>query len=75
MSDDKTKRGHPDSDLFNKKESYEVAYAVNQLKREFPDKSNAVIRKALMDSAKVKQFHESRKMILVSAGLKLKHSK
>ena len=74
MSDDKSKRGHPDRDLFNRHETYEVDYAVKQLAKEF-DNSKAEIRKALLDSAKVENFHNSRKMILNSARLKLRNSK
>ena len=74
MSDDKSKRGHPDSDLFSSKEKYEVDYAVKQLGKEF-DNSKAEIKKALLDSAKVKNFHNNRQMIINSARLKLRNSK
>lgn len=74
MSDDKSKRGHPDRDLFNRNEKYEVDYAVRQLSKEF-DASNTEIKKAVIDSAKVPNFHNNRQMIINSARLKLKNSK
>ncbi len=74
MSDDKTKRGHPDRDLFNKNEKYEVDYMTNQLSKEF-DNDKLEIKKAILDSAKVKNFHNNRQMIINSARLKLKNSK
>ena len=73
MSDDKTKRGHPDRDLFNKKEPYEVNYLVEKLEKQFPKANQAQVKKAVIDSANVKQFHENRKMIENSAKLKLKN--
>lgn len=75
MTDDKTKRGHPDRDLFNKNEPYEVEYAIQQLAQEFEGKKSGEIKKALIESAKIKNFHENRKMIMNSARLKLKNSK
>ena len=74
MTDNKTKRGHPDSDLFNKKEDYEVQYAINELSKEF-DNSKAEIKKSLLESAEIKNFHENRKMIMNSTRLKLKNLK
>jgi hypothetical protein len=75
MSDDKTKRGRPDRDLFNKHEPYEVDHAVKQIAREFPNQTKTAVKKAILDSAKVKNFHNNRDMILNSARIKLKHSK
>ena len=71
MSDDKSKRGFPDNTKFNKNEPYEVNYAAKKLQPEFPAKSVSQIKKALVDSAKVPQFHQNRKMIINSARMKL----
>ncbi len=73
MTDDKSKRGSPDNDLFNKNESYEVNYMVGKLSGRFPEATRAQVKKAVLDSAKIKQFHENRKMIENSAKLKLKN--
>jgi len=75
MADDKSKRGHPDRDLFNRNETYEVNYAVRQLAHEFPASSKTEIKKALLDSAKIKNFHSNRKMIVNSTRMKLMNSK
>jgi len=58
--------------LFNSNERYEVDYAVKQLAKEF-DNSKAEIRKAVLDSAKVKHFHNNRKVVINSAQLKLRN--
>ena len=71
MADNKKLRGFPDNVLFNKHESYEVNYMVSQLHKQFPQVTTTQIKKAVIDSANVKQFHNVRKMIENSAKLKL----
>ena len=71
MADNKKLRGFPDNVLFNKHEQYEVNYMVSRLHKQFPQTSTAQVKKAVIDSANVKQFHNARKMIENSAKLKL----
>jgi hypothetical protein len=71
MADNKKLTGSPDNDLFNKNESYEVNYMVGKLHKLYPDATTAEVKKAVLDSANVKQFHNVRKMIENSAKLKL----
>lgn len=73
MSDNKHLRGQPDRSKFNKHEVYEVEYAVNELKEQFPAISRSAIQKAVIESANVKEFHENRKMIINSAIMKLEN--
>ncbi len=71
MADNKKLRGFPDNVLFNKHELYEVNYMVSQLHKQFPQATTAQVKKAVIDSANIKQFHSVRKMIENSAKLKL----
>jgi hypothetical protein len=73
MSDNKTKRGFPDNKLLNVHEPYEVQYAIGKLAAEFPNVTHAQIKKALLESAQVENFHHNRDMILNSSRLKLKN--
>ncbi len=74
MSDDKSKRGPTDRSKISGQERYEVYYAAKQLAPEFPGKPLSQIEKAVVDSTKVKNFHNSRPMVMNSARLKLKNS-
>ena len=71
MADNKKLRGFPDNVLFNKHEPYEVNYMVSQLHKQFTQATTTQVKKAVLDSANVKQFHNVRKMIENSAKLKL----
>lgn len=71
MADNKKLTGSPDNDLFNKNEPYEVNYLVSKLHRTYSKATTAQVKKAVIESAKVKQFHNVRKMIENSAKLKL----
>lgn len=73
MSDDKTQRGQPDRSKISATESYEVDYAAKQLAPEFPGKTPAQIRNAIVESARVPEFHNNREMVMNSARLKLRH--
>jgi len=71
MADNKKLRGFPDNVLFNKHESYEVNYLVSKLHKQYSNATTAQVKKAVLDSANVEQFHNVRKMIENSAKLKL----
>ncbi len=71
MADNKKLRGFPDNVLFNKHESYEVNYLVSKLHKQYSNATMAQVKKAVLDSANVVQFHNVRKMIENSAKLKL----
>ncbi len=73
MSDNKSKRGWQDRSKVNINESYEKQYLVDKYERKYPDATHAQVQKAVVDSAKVPQFHQSRKMIENSIDLKLKN--
>lgn len=75
MADDKSKRGWQDRSKFNKNEPHEVRYLVDKLANSHPKAPKPAVTKAVLDSANVKQFHQSRKMIENSANLKLKKYK
>ena len=63
MADDKNKKKE-DANLISFKENYEVYYAVNQLKKEFPDETKADIKEALFDAAKQVKPSEGREKIM-----------
>lgn len=46
------------------KQNYEVYYAVNQLKKQFPDETKADIKKALFEAAKKVSPSEGREKIM-----------
>ena len=52
---------------------HEVDYAAKQLAPEFPGKTPAQIRNAIVESARVPEFHNNREMVMNSARLKLRH--
>ena len=63
MADNKNKIKE-DRNLISFKENYEVYYAVNQLKRQFPDETKADIKEALFDAAKQVSPSEGREKIM-----------
>lgn len=64
MADDKTKTGRQDDNLISFKQHYEVDYAVNQLKKQFPDETKKDIKEALFDAAKQVSPSEGREKIM-----------
>lgn len=64
MADNKKNIGQPDRNLISFKENYEVDYAVNQLKKQFPDETKKDIREALFDAAKQVSPSEGREKIM-----------
>jgi hypothetical protein len=67
MADDKKNVGKEDDNLISFKQRYEVDYAVNQLKKQFPDESKKDIKEALFDAAKKIRPSEGRKKIMQQA--------
>ena len=63
MADDRKKQKE-DHNLISFKENYEVDYAVNQLKKQFPDATKADIKEALFDAAKKTAPSEGREKIM-----------
>jgi len=63
MADDKNKVKE-DRNLISFKENYEVYYAVNQLKKQFPDETKSDIKEALFDAAKQVSPSEGREKIM-----------
>ncbi len=63
MADDKNKTKE-DRNLISFKENYEVYYAVNQLKKQFPDETKETIKEALLDAAKHVKPSEGREKIM-----------
>ena len=70
MADNKNKVKE-DRNLISFKENYEVYYAVNQLKKQFPHKTKADIKEALFDAAKQVSPSEGREKIMRLARKKL----
>jgi hypothetical protein len=52
MSDNKKKTGAPDRNLISFKQKYEFDYAVNQLRKQFPDETKQDVRDALTTAAR-----------------------
>lgn len=63
MSDDK-KKTKEDRNFIAFKEAYEVDYAVNQLKKQFPEETKAEIKKALFNAARKVQPSEGREKVM-----------
>lgn len=63
MSDNKNKVKE-DRNLISFKEHYEVSYAVNQLKKQFPDETKTYIKEVLFDAAKQVEPSEGREKIM-----------
>lgn len=63
MADNKNKVKE-DRNLISFKENYEVYYAVNQLKKQFPDETKADIKEVLFDAAKQVSPSEGRDKIM-----------
>lgn len=72
MSDNKKNIGNPDRNLISFKENYEVDYAVNQLKKQFPDETKKEIKEALFDAARQISPSEGREKIMRIARKDLK---
>ena len=71
MADDKKKQKE-DRNLISFKEKYEVDYAVNQLKKQFPDQTKTDVKEALFDAAKKVAPSEGREKIMRLARKTLK---
>ena len=71
MADDKKKQKE-DRNLISFKEKYEVDYAVNQLKKQFPEETKMNIKEALFDAAKKVAPSEGREKIMRIARKALK---
>ncbi|MFW0870916.1 MAG: hypothetical protein ACKKL4_00420 [Patescibacteria group bacterium] len=67
MSDNKDKRGKPDSYLISFKQKYEVDYAVKQLQKQFENKTKEQVTKALTDAAKTVDPSRGRERIMKEA--------
>ncbi len=63
MADDKNKIKE-DRNLISFQENYEVNYAVNQLKKQFPDETKKDIKEALFEAAKQVKPSEGREKIM-----------
>lgn len=74
MPDNKSKRGAGDRSRVAGGQSYEVDHSARKLQKEFPNHSRQQVKRAIIDSAKVKQFHNNRTMVENSARLKLRNS-
>jgi hypothetical protein len=72
MSDNKKKIGQPDRNLISFKEKYEVNYAVNQLKKQFPGQTKQKIKEVLFQAAKKVSPSEKREKVMVLARKSLK---
>lgn len=70
MTDNKNKKKE-DANLISFQENYEVYYAVNQLKKKFPDETKTDIKEALFDAAKATRPSEGRDKIMRQAGKNL----
>lgn len=73
MADDKSKTKQ-DANLISFKQKYEVDYAVNQLKKQFPDETKKDIKDALFDSARRISPSEGREKIMQQTRKVLKNS-
>lgn len=63
MADNKNKVKE-DRNLISFKENYEVYYAVNQLKKQFPNETKTEIKEVLFDAAKQVSPSEGRDKIM-----------
>ncbi len=70
MADNKKKIGHPDRDLLNKGETYEMAYATKKLKKGKVKSSK--VKKAILKADTGKNRHKNRAKILKAAKKKLR---
>lgn len=64
MADDKNKIGRQDRNLISFKQNYEVDYAVNQLKKQFPEETKQDIKASLFEAAKQVSPSEGREKII-----------
>ena len=72
MSDDKSKVGKPDRNLISFKQKYEFDYAVNQLRKKFPEENQTAVKKALTEAAKKVSPSEGREKVMREARRKLR---
>jgi len=72
MSDDKSKVGKPDRYLISFKQKYEFDYAVNQLRKKFPEENQTAVKKALTEAAKKVSPSEGREKVMREARRKLR---
>lgn len=67
MADNKKKVGKPDSYLISFKEKYEFDYAVNQLRKQFPNETKQAAKEALTEAAEKISPSEGREKIMRQA--------
>jgi hypothetical protein len=72
MADDKSKVGKPDRNLISFKQRYEFDYAVNQLRKQFPDETKQEVKAALTEAARQVSPSEGREKIMRAARKKLR---
>lgn len=72
MADDKKKTGTPDRNLISFKQKYEFDYAVNQLRKQFPNEPRQEVKDALTSAAKKISPSEGREKIMRDARKRLK---
>ena len=72
MVDNKKNIGKPDRNLISFKEKYEFDYAVNQLKKSFPNGTKQEVKEALIKAAKKVEPSEGREKIMRQARKNLK---
>ena len=75
MPDNPNLRGPADRSRIAANQPHEIDHAARQLTPEFPNANRRQIEKALVDSAKIPQFHNNRDMVMNSARLKVKNMK
>lgn len=67
MADDKSKVGRPDRNLISFKQKYEFDYAVNQLRKQFPDETKREVKIALTEAARQVSPSEGREKVMRAA--------
>jgi hypothetical protein len=72
MADDKSKVGKQDRNLISFKQKYEVDYAVNQLRKQFPEETKQEVKSALIEAAKQVSPSEGREKVMRAARKKLR---
>ena len=72
MADDKAKTGTTDRNLIAFKQKYEVEYAVNQLKKQFPGETKQAVKETLLAAARKVSPSEGRERIMREARKKLR---
>lgn len=72
MSDNKKNIGKPDRNLISFKQRYEFDYAVNQLRKQFPDETKQEVKDALTAAARKVSPSEGREKIMRDARKRLR---